>query len=55
MRERVRQLNGNLNIRSVRPGTLLTVALPLPDNGASNPPGGRHPSQIDSAQIPAIE
>jgi signal transduction histidine kinase len=55
MRERVRQLNGNLNIRSARPGTLLTVALPLPDNGASKPPGGRRSSKINSQQIPAID
>jgi signal transduction histidine kinase len=55
MRERVRQLSGNLNIQSVRPGTLLIVALPLPDSGVRKPPGGRRSSEINSQQIPAVE
>jgi signal transduction histidine kinase len=37
MRERVGQLKGQLNIRAMRPGTLLTVSLPLPGLRAVDP------------------
>ena len=55
MRERVRQLKGQLNIRPARPGTLLAVSLPLPTNRPTQTPGQRNRSAttVGPEQIPA--
>ncbi len=54
MRERVRQLKGQLNIRPARPGTLLAVSLPLPANRVTQTPAERNrSSNLGPEQIPA--
>jgi signal transduction histidine kinase len=56
MRERVRQLKGNLSIRAMHPGTLVTVVLPLTGGSAVTPPGQRErPPKMGSTQIPATD
>jgi signal transduction histidine kinase len=56
MRERVRQLKGQLNLRAMHPGTLVTVVLPLSGGSAVTPPGQRErPPKMGSARIPATD
>ena len=51
MRERVRELGGSLAIGSAFPGTIITVAIPIPQNGeqSSDLENSEDPDQAASA------